>query len=275
MTSEIHGATPPDERLSGRRRIWGALLLGVSLGGFFDGILLHQILQWHHLLSGLEGTGPLGDLRFQVMADGLFHAVHYVLAVLGMVLIFGHPRHAGAGRGRTIAGWAAIGFGGWHCFDALFSHWLLGIHRIRMDSPNPLVWDMIWFVLFGLLPLGLGLWMLRGEDGGDHQGRGRRTALSLAILAMTAAPVAALPAGDMLPKDHVLVVFRPGMDFAQIVAAVDAVEGRMIWTDVGQGVWLISVSPGQGPGTLYRHGAMLVTGTGPAVGCLDWMRPAA
>lgn len=29
---------------------WGAAL-GFALGGFFDGILLHQILQWHHLLS--------------------------------------------------------------------------------------------------------------------------------------------------------------------------------------------------------------------------------
>ena len=26
-------------------------VLGFSLGGFFDGILLHQVLQWHHLFS--------------------------------------------------------------------------------------------------------------------------------------------------------------------------------------------------------------------------------
>ncbi|MER9844263.1 DUF2243 domain-containing protein [Mesorhizobium australicum] len=37
-----------------------------------DGIVLHQILQWDHLLSGL--AGPAGsDLRFQIMADGRFH----------------------------------------------------------------------------------------------------------------------------------------------------------------------------------------------------------
>src|SRR5687768_8252330 len=33
---------------------WGAVL-GFALGGFFDGILLHQILQWHHLLSLVPG----------------------------------------------------------------------------------------------------------------------------------------------------------------------------------------------------------------------------
>jgi Predicted membrane protein len=34
--------------------IWARYALGFGLGGFFDGILLHQILQWHHLLSGIE-----------------------------------------------------------------------------------------------------------------------------------------------------------------------------------------------------------------------------
>lgn len=45
--------------------------LGFALSGFFDGILLHQILQWHHLLSLVEGVG---DLAAQVMWDGYFHA---------------------------------------------------------------------------------------------------------------------------------------------------------------------------------------------------------
>jgi uncharacterized membrane protein len=27
------------------------LLMGIGLGGFVDGILLHQILQWHHMLT--------------------------------------------------------------------------------------------------------------------------------------------------------------------------------------------------------------------------------
>ena len=28
----------------------GGVLLG--LGGFFDGVVFHQLLQWHHMLSG-------------------------------------------------------------------------------------------------------------------------------------------------------------------------------------------------------------------------------
>ena len=43
-------------------------LLGFALGGFFDGILLHQILQWHHLLSLVPG---MVDLRVQICGTGI------------------------------------------------------------------------------------------------------------------------------------------------------------------------------------------------------------
>ena len=39
-----HGTPPTAITLPG-------IILGVGLGGFVDGILLHQILQWHHMLS--------------------------------------------------------------------------------------------------------------------------------------------------------------------------------------------------------------------------------
>jgi uncharacterized membrane protein len=30
------------------------LLYGLGLGGFVDGIVLHQILQWHHMVSDVS-----------------------------------------------------------------------------------------------------------------------------------------------------------------------------------------------------------------------------
>jgi hypothetical protein len=32
------------------------LLYGLGLGGFVDGIVLHQILQWHHMVSDVAAT---------------------------------------------------------------------------------------------------------------------------------------------------------------------------------------------------------------------------
>jgi uncharacterized membrane protein len=37
------------------------LLYGLGLGGFIDGIVLHQILQWHHMVSDVS--------RYPVQAD--------------------------------------------------------------------------------------------------------------------------------------------------------------------------------------------------------------
>ena len=31
--------------------IAAGILFGLGLGGFFDGIVLHQMLQWHHMLT--------------------------------------------------------------------------------------------------------------------------------------------------------------------------------------------------------------------------------
>jgi uncharacterized membrane protein len=35
-----------------------AVIMGVGLGGFVDGILLHQVLQWHHMLTGTGDQAP-------------------------------------------------------------------------------------------------------------------------------------------------------------------------------------------------------------------------
>ena len=69
---------------------WGAVL-GFALGGFFDGILLHQILQWHHLLSLVPG---IADLRLQVLWDGYFHASMYAIAAVSLWGLWRAHKHA-------------------------------------------------------------------------------------------------------------------------------------------------------------------------------------
>jgi uncharacterized membrane protein len=261
-----------------RRLTWGAFWLGFALGGFFDGIVLHQVLQWHHLLSGVAPTGTAADLRFQVLADGLFHVLTYLFAALGLWLIWsGRAALDGNGADRRVIAWALIGFGSWHVVDAVLSHWILQIHRIRMDVDNPLLWDLLWLIPFGIVVLATGVWMLRRppRDGGGRtrrHSRGRAAAASVAAAALVAGPIAALPPAGLPDQDMTLAVFRPGLSFADVVAAADAVEGRLVWTDRSQGVWLIAVGPDARPASLYRHGALLVSNGPVAIGCLSWAR---
>jgi hypothetical protein len=39
-----------------------AFIMGLGLGGFIDGIVLHQILRWHHMLTGDNGGEPMDTL---------------------------------------------------------------------------------------------------------------------------------------------------------------------------------------------------------------------
>ena len=79
--------TATSSRAGGNKNLrWGGIALGFGLGGFFDGILLHQILQWHHLLSGLDQEGL--DIRFLIMTDGLFHVLMYFIAAIGLWLLW-------------------------------------------------------------------------------------------------------------------------------------------------------------------------------------------
>ncbi len=64
--------------------------MGLGLGGLFDGIVLHQILQWHHMVSN-EGRWPLttvAGLKANTLGDGLFHAATWIFTVAGVFLLW-------------------------------------------------------------------------------------------------------------------------------------------------------------------------------------------
>lgn len=244
---------------------WAGYLLGFALGGFFDGILLHQILQWHHLLSLVDGVG---DIRNQILFDGLFHALMYLIAFVGLILL---ARSRGAldeaGAARLLTGNALLGFGIWHLLDSLLSHWLLGIHRIKIDSPNPLLWDLIWFAAFGLVPLIIGLLIRRGAGPGSPALGGRSAALGMVLLILTAGPWAARSPAD---DNSAIAVFRPGMNDGAIVGAIAHAGGYVLWQS--RGVWAVKWQADARSAELYRRGALLVSNSLVGAGCLAWAR---
>src|SRR5204863_4628557 len=69
--------------------ILAGIFLGLGLGGFFDGIVLHQILQWHHMLTsaGYPIT-TVANLNLNTLADGLFHAATYLFTLIGLSVLW-------------------------------------------------------------------------------------------------------------------------------------------------------------------------------------------
>lgn len=249
-----------------RRFAWAGLALGFGLGGFFDGILLHQVLQWHHLLSGVDEARQ--DIRLLILTDGLFHVLMYVITGLGLWLLWStRGEFPGAGADRRLLANALIGFGAWHILDSILSHWLLGIHRVRMDTDNPLLWDLAWFGVFGLVPLAIG-WVLHRRAAAN----GRRlmsSPIALVLAVMVAGPIAALPPPD---QTQVVVLFRPGISEQQAFAAIMAAQARVLGADPSGQVWAVDLGSDGNRSELYRHGAMVVSNSILPLGCFQWTR---
>jgi uncharacterized membrane protein len=187
--------------LGSRRLILAAGIIGFALGGFIDGILLHQVLQWHHLLSLVEGE-RFRDLKVQILADGLFHVLMYVIALTGLWLLWCSRREVTGTQAdlRTIAA-ALLGFGIWQIVDVVGFHWLAGIHRIRVDVPNPLAWDIGWLIVFAGPSLSAGWWLMRQTGPGGPAGPLARAApTALAALTLATGPVWHCLRGASLPR---------------------------------------------------------------------------
>lgn len=240
-----------------------ACLIGFSMGGFFDGILLHQILQWHHLLSGVSASA-LRDLRLQIVFDGLFHVLMYAIGFAGVYLLLRYRVTVSRLRVWSLM---AISFGAWHVLDTLISHWLLGIHRVRTDVPDPLMWDIAWLVWFGVLPIWGGIVLMRRE------GRARPAAQPpqwlIGLLVTLTAGASLWPASAEADGSRYLTVVLQDRPEA-LLQSLSHNEARVVWNDASARVWVLQVPAGVSRWSFYQHGALLVSGTLLPAGCNAW-----
>lgn len=121
------------------------LVLGVGLGGFVDGILLHQILQWHHLVctTATCEVHTLAEFKRQTLQDGLFHLAMLLVTITGVAMLF----RAAARRTRVWTTREFVGsiLTGWGCFnlvEGVIDHHILGIHHVIAGSRYELAADL-------------------------------------------------------------------------------------------------------------------------------------
>lgn len=146
------------------------MLLGLGLGGFFDGIAIHQLLQWHHMVSNVAAFSPdsLPGLRVNTFADGLFHVVTYVFTVAGLGLLWRALRTGRSGSARQLVGLALLGWGIFNVVEGIVDHLILGIHHVNETVPHEqwLWWDLA-FLVWGALMIGVGWWLWRDTSAAD------------------------------------------------------------------------------------------------------------
>lgn len=135
------------------------ILMGAGMGGFVDGIVFHQILQFHNMVSGWLPPSNLVDAKVNMFWDGVFHAAVWVMTALGLWMLWNAGRRPDVPwSGKTFLGAWIGGWGIFNTVEGLIDHLILGIHHVNEYAPDPLAWDLA-FQASGIVLIVLG-WLL-------------------------------------------------------------------------------------------------------------------
>ncbi|WP_299819688.1 DUF2243 domain-containing protein [uncultured Jannaschia sp.] len=154
---------PETERAATTFPTAAGIFFGLGIGGFFDGIVLHQILQWHHMASSAGfPVDTVEGLRGNTLFDGLFHATAYVFVLVGLVLLWRAARGTHLRwSNRLLAGTLLMGFGLFNVAEGLLSHQILGLHHVNETVPRAQwIWWDVGFLVWGaaMIAGGWALW---------------------------------------------------------------------------------------------------------------------
>ena len=139
------------------------LVLGAGFGGFADGIILHQILGWHHLICYTVDCHPtsIEQLQSENTQDGYFHLGLWLVLLVGTAMLFRTARHAGpAWKGRVLLGSMLAGCGLFNFVEGLVNHQILRIHHVLPGNPHQFLFDML-YLANGILFFVIGAWLIR------------------------------------------------------------------------------------------------------------------
>lgn len=108
-----------------------ATLIGIGMGGFVDGILFHQILQIHNMLSARLPVTTLVNAEINMVWDGLFHAFTWITTAVGIALLWRAGQKAGVPWStRILLGGLIQGWGWFNLVEGIIDHHILGLHHV-------------------------------------------------------------------------------------------------------------------------------------------------
>ncbi len=144
-----------------------AILLGLGLGGFVDGIVAHQILGWHHMLSSWYPPVTAENLHLNMVGDGLFHLLCLVFVVIGIALL----NRGGQLASGVLWGGVTVGWGVFNLVEGTVDHLILGVHHVR-SGPAELAYDL-GFLALGVVLVVVGALLSRSVRADSHGSPGQ------------------------------------------------------------------------------------------------------
>ena len=157
-----HSRHPGGDPVSSPIRLQCAgLVLGIGLGGFVDGIVLHQLLQWHEMLSAkIPATDYIGK-SVNMFWDGVFHSFCLAVVLIGIIMLwFAAKSQQVLNSGRMLAGAMLSGWGIFNIVEGLINHHWLRLHNVIEYSANHNYGNFV-FLCMSLVLLIWGMLLMR------------------------------------------------------------------------------------------------------------------
>ena len=136
-----------------------SLCLGIGMGGFIDGIVLHQILQWHQMLSNKITPTTFETKSINMFWDGIFETVTWIFTFIGILLMWQSRRRTDLQLSNHLF-WGGLisGWGIFNLMDSIFNHYLFRFHNVRENVLQVAAWNLGFLLLsLGMIVLG---WLL-------------------------------------------------------------------------------------------------------------------
>ena len=106
----------------------GSFLLGIGTVGMLDGIIFHQILQWHSIYM-------FTNRFYQIVSDGIFHLFVTVIIFIGAIILWRSDPSDSGNNKYTFLGGLFLGAGIFNFLEGIINHHILQIHHVK-PGPN-------------------------------------------------------------------------------------------------------------------------------------------
>jgi uncharacterized membrane protein len=114
-----------------------SMVVGIGMGGFVDGIVLHQILQVHEMLSNkISATEYIGK-SINMFWDGIFHFFCMAVVLIGIILMWKLLSRKDVDRsGNLFGGGLLLGWGLFNIVEGVIDHQILKLHNVIELAAN-------------------------------------------------------------------------------------------------------------------------------------------
>jgi uncharacterized membrane protein len=141
-----------------------AIIIGIGIGGFIDGIVFHQILQWHGMFTNQLPADTVTGKSVNMFWDGIFHLITLTAVIIGLISLTRLLKKKNINPSpKLVLGGFFAGWGLFNFVEGIIHHHILKFHNVTEFSPNPDLWNY-GFLASGVIFMTIGFLIIYNRE---------------------------------------------------------------------------------------------------------------